>query len=420
MFSWANQQLSKLADTVLAPVPENTPYLRFLSACSSGDELTAKACVDEMMTLSSSGGVTSVIGSPSKGMQAIHYAAFNGMIEVTRTLLLAANVPIDTFDYQGNTPLHHAVLNRDNPLSFIRFLVEEHNASVVVKNAQGQTPYDVATNVNVRSYLLPRQLQQETMTAIQSGGQGLIPGMDMGGYAVAVPAAASAPPPPIITNTNTRISVQGAPPPPPLSTASPMILEANQQPLEHARYNTASSAPNSANLRYRPDGFHSSSSDVNLQTKYGHVAVPTVVPPPPPPPPGASSSTAGVVGLPPPPFSYAANTAIASGNNSRSTYPTTTSRYLAYDAVTGQSMAVIPNRTQVPLPPQPPNIAHVFAPPPTLHQDPTSLITNPTTGSPRTFVSTMSQQQQQPLSSQAYPFQRENPEEEEEEDAFLS
>lgn len=416
MFSWANQQLSKLADSVLAPVPENTPSLRYLSACSSGDELTAKACVEEMMT--SSGGVTMVIGSPSKGMQAIHYAAFNGMIEVTRTLLLVANVPIDTFDYQGNTPLHHAVLNRDNPLSFIRLLVEEHMASVVVKNAQGQTPYDVATNVNIRSYLLPRQLQQETMTAIQSGGHGLIPGMDMGGYVV-VPTAASAPPPPIINSMNPKSNpLLGIPPTTVSSSPSPMMLESsNQPPLEHARYNTASSAPNSANLRYRPDGFHSSSSDVNLQTKYGHVAVPTVVPPPPPPPPAgvSSASTAGVAGLPPPPFSYTATTA----SSSRSAYPTT-SRYLAYDAVTGQSMAVIPNRTQASLlPPQPPNIVpHMFAPPP-LHQEPSSLTTM-TTDNTRMSVSTMSQQQQQPLSLQAYPSQRANPEEEGEEDAFVS
>lgn len=398
MFSWANQQLSKLADTVLAPVPENTPSLRFLSACSSGDEVTAMACVEEMIS-SSPGGVTTVIGNPSKGMQAIHYATFNGMIELTRTLLCKYNVPVDTFDYQGKTPLHHAVQNRENSLSFIRFLVEEHNASVVVKNAEGQTPYDVAANVNVRSYLLPRQLQQETITAIQNGGQGLIPGMDMGGYTV--PAAAQPPPPSTI-----NVTASSTPIGPPLS--SPPLLVEQKQPQEHARYNTATSAPTSANLRYRPDGFHSSSSDVNLQAKYGHVTHPAAaVVPPPPPPPAATVTTAtsstGVAGLPPPPFSSSRST----------TYPTT-SRYLAYDAVTGQSTAVIPNRA--PPPPilhPPPKIAHVFAPPP-LHQEPTSYATTNNTTS---YVPAMTQQQPPP--PETYLLQHDNPEEGEE-DAFVS
>jgi len=105
------------------------------------------------------------------------------------------------------------------------------------------------------------------------------------------------------------------------------------------------SAPTSANLRYRPDGFHSSASDASLQAKYGHSTAPgsstgIVVPPPPTAPSRPTTATISTA-LPPPPFTTAAST-------TTTRYPTA-SRYLAYDAITGQSMALptaARNRTQ--------------------------------------------------------------------------
>mmetsp|Transcript_6204 Transcript_6204/g.9064 ORF Transcript_6204/g.9064 Transcript_6204/m.9064 type:complete len:435 (+) Transcript_6204:59-1363(+) len=364
MFSWANEQLSKLADTVLAPVPENTPSLRFLSACSSGDESTATTCLSELAS------VQDIIGNPSKGMQPIHYAALYGMIGLLTNLLTNYGVPVDTFDYQGNTALHHACSGKNNPLQLIQFLVEQHQASVVVKNSQGLTPYDVATGVSIRSYLLPRQLQQETMTALQNGGQGLVPGMDMGGYTLPSSQPSHHLPPPTSSSTSsiphsedTTLVPPTFPPPPPTSSSSSH---------QHARYNT-SSAPTSANLRYRPDGFHSSASDLSLQAKYGHhVVAPgsagAVVPPPPllVAPPRATTSAA--TAMPPPPFTYSSTTATTTTTTAR--YPTA-SRYLAYDAITGQSMALPPaastrNRTQQQQQQQQvPQQFQVFAPPST-------------------------------------------------------
>ena len=397
MFAWANQQLSKLADT-LAPVPA-MPSLRFLSACSSQDEVTALACLDPAAQTDGAPPMEPyAVLNPAKGMQPIHYATSHGLIQLTQTLLTQYHVPVDTFDYQGNSPLHHACMTSDGSpihLHLIQMLVKEFNASVVVKNSEGKTPYDVASGANVRNWLLPLQLQQETKTALENGGIGLIPGMDMGGYTVVNPAIGAPPilgvaPPPIappvvgappvaphcpptigqFSEPNTpAAAVMSSPlqpfggstpsaiplvPPTATTTASTTPLptppisggySGTTKPHQHARYNN-SSAPTSANLRYRPDGFHSSASDTTLQQKYGHVQVRDFsgVPPPPASLGGgngamsAHTSTAqgstAAAGMPPPPFTYSAFSA-----NKGAVVPRQ-SRYLAYDALTGQAIAM--------------------------------------------------------------------------------
>lgn len=124
--------------------------------------------------------------NPTKGYQPIHLACENGAVQVITSLLSHHGARVDTFDYQGNTALHYAARYSGgpaiSPVELVKMLVNNFNASVTVKNAEGQTPYDVSSDTMVRQYLLPLQLQQETQTCFDNGGQGLPPGIDMGGH----------------------------------------------------------------------------------------------------------------------------------------------------------------------------------------------------------------------------------------------
>jgi len=399
MFAWANQKLSELAEQI-AP-PANDAGHKFLAACSMGDESAAMACLDPMYATADCPVLipNQVIGNAQKGMQAIHHAAAAGMIELTRSLVTNYGVSVDNFDFEGNTPLHHACKHSQASsryLPFVKMLVNEMGASVVVQNSAGQTPYDAATGANVRNFLLPIQLQLETKKALETG-VGLIPGQDLGGLRTMV----LAPPPGIGVTPSYSAPVQvdalsalmqppgmhtsphAAIPPPPLmspgndslnsaATVHVPVTKPSDQPLQedkplmnavsphsapvsetefghtshkaapisgsnssHARFNT--SKPISGNFKYRPDGFHSSASDTSLQAKYGHHRV-------------------DYSGVPPPPTNaVAAGNASVMHNNSSSAAPISYShyrnsvnaisrnRYLAYNASTGHAYSTATN-----------------------------------------------------------------------------
>lgn len=48
-------------------------------------------------------------------------------------------------------------------MQVVKYLVEECGSLVLAKTQSGQTPYDVASTQAVRGYLLPKQLQAETV-----------------------------------------------------------------------------------------------------------------------------------------------------------------------------------------------------------------------------------------------------------------
>lgn len=105
-------------------------------------------------------------------------------------------VRVDITDYNGWSALHHASASMMNSsLPLVKFLVEECNATILLKNNEGGTAYDVASSQSVRGYLLPRQLQLETKEALDNGGKGLMPGIDLGGCQVNYSNLA---PPPVI------------------------------------------------------------------------------------------------------------------------------------------------------------------------------------------------------------------------------
>jgi len=348
MFNWATEKLEKLSQTV-APPPDD-PSSRFVYCVQKNDEAGAQGCLAEIDPLHT-------IVQSTKGTTPLHLACGHSMATLIRQIMAFPGASMEITDAAGNTPLHHASMSTDqgNAVYTVRMLVTEYNASVVAKNWQGQTPYDMATLNGIRQYLLPIQLQQETQQAIDNGGVGLPPGIDMGGLRISQPAM---PPPPIGGMGG------GAPPTPPsgppnmLSTPSP-----NMPPTAHAapaqptapqsanapaalpsgsgQFERSASAPSSGNshtysrsgsssaavlskAKFRPDGFHSSSSDVSLQKKYGHSSHGTPAAAIPPPP--SSGNSAG------PPTSAGANpyAAGASAFGSANRYGPAASRYPIY------------------------------------------------------------------------------------------
>ena len=342
MLSWASSQFDKLAQTV-APPPTDANG-RFVYAVQRGDEDVALQCVSEI-------DAARAVLNPSKGTYAIHMACNGSMDRLIRVLLSQPGVNLTFVDSQGNTPLHYATMSTDKgrALSTVKMLVTEYKASVVAKNSVGQTPYDLASLDNIRQFLLPLQLQEETRQAIDNGGIGLPPGIDMGGLRITNPAQ---PPPPIM---NVHLA------PAPVSSPAQHVYQTPQHDIPqapssgqqsgYARTGSSSAAIYKPSDRraYKADGFHSSSSDVNLQRKYGHVQVQTSTLAPPPPSSGNSINVGSAFPAPlasgPNPFAGGSNP-YASGRANQ--------RYVAYDAITGKAMAM-PSR---PLPP-----SHLYAQP---------------------------------------------------------
>lgn len=199
MLSWASSQIEKIAQTV-APPPTD-PASRFLYCCQRGEE-------NEAMQLASQLPGSGVIVNPTKQQVALHVSCTHGMMQLTRHLLNQPGASLDMLDGSGNTMLHCAAMcTQPAGLELVKMLVNEMSANVCAKNYQGQTPYDVASLNNIRQFLLPIQLQQETREALANGGQGLPPGIDMGGLKI----QNMAPPPPMGMPGG---SPQAGPPPP--------------------------------------------------------------------------------------------------------------------------------------------------------------------------------------------------------------
>ena len=177
MFQWASDQFDKLSQTV-APPPTDAAG-RFSYAITRLDENTAMGCIAEIDPLRT-------VVNQSKGWFPIHMACQYSMVRLIRFLMNQPGVSIEQPDYAGCTPLHHACMStqRSSGLEVVKMLLKEYNADPCAKNSSGQTPYDVATIDSIRQYLLPIQLQKETQYALDNGGQGLPPGIDLGGLKI--------------------------------------------------------------------------------------------------------------------------------------------------------------------------------------------------------------------------------------------
>ncbi|GKY94231.1 hypothetical protein MPSEU_000388900 [Mayamaea pseudoterrestris] len=352
MFNWVTQQLETISQAV-APPPTDPPGL-FVHCCTRADEQGAmEAAYQFGSDAGSAMPMSLVIVNVAKQQTALHVACQYGLLRVMDYLLTSSaggdlNHIVHVCDAVGDTPLHAAASsagsNKDAIYNMVHKLVTEFHASPLAKNHAGQTPYDVATLDRIRQYLLPIQLQRETQQALDNGGVGLPPGVDLGGLRINYSNSSLPPPPmggpPPMMNLQQQQQQQDIPPgppasvfdtplaahkspiansadimpEPPLSTtsqpplagtasaASPYVASSSndqpslqQQPPSSGGSNSSAYATrgyssahiyNPKNKRVLlPDGFHSSSSDKRLQEKYGHSQAPTsgqrLAPPPP-------------------------------------------------------------------------------------------------------------------------------------------
>ncbi|CAJ1953390.1 unnamed protein product [Cylindrotheca closterium] len=271
MFEWAQKTFDQISQTV-APPPEDGPG-RFAYNVQRKEEDVALGCIGEFDP------VYTVVNQ-GKGWYPIHMACQYSLTRLIRQLLHYPGINIEQVDMIGNTPLHHACASSDmRALEVVQFLVNECGANVLAKNSQGQTPYDLASSNNVRQFLLPIQLQKETQIALDNGGQGLPPGIDLGG--LRINNSNIAPPPMSFGGAEPRAQSTRMYPPTPLPVDPNRIASAPATMVPNTNTTAASNTAGGYSLRgsssaaifsskYSADGFHSSSSDVNLQQKYGH------------------------------------------------------------------------------------------------------------------------------------------------------
>ena len=195
MFSWATSRLESLAQTV-AP-PSETPATKYVYSCQRGDETGALEALQQMPDP-----VHTIVGPANKGQMPLHYACQYSLPQLIQHLMQQMPHPTTwttLLDSEGNTPLHSACRSNQlaHCLDLVKMLLQTTHpdtSCVCAKNQLGQTPYDVATLSAVRQYLLPIQLQAETQFALDNGGVGLPPGIDLGGLKI---TNAHLPPPPM-------------------------------------------------------------------------------------------------------------------------------------------------------------------------------------------------------------------------------
>ena len=204
MLSWASSRLESLAQTV-APPPTD-PNTKIVYCCQREDEEGALAILQQQQLPDP----VYTIVQTSKGQTPLHLACLYSMPKLIQHILSCLQEPtalMQITDAEGNTPLHCACMsNKPNALDVVKMLLQTQPTTVAVgtKNNFGQTPYDVASLNMVRQYLLPIQLQAETQAALDNGGRGLPPGIDLGGLKI---SNSNLPPPP------TGMPGAGGPPP---------------------------------------------------------------------------------------------------------------------------------------------------------------------------------------------------------------
>lgn len=169
--------------------------------------------------------------------------------------LLESGVDVDLRDRKcGETPLHHAA--RAGSMRVCKLLIER-GASPAARNNRHQSPYDVASQLNLRQWILPLQLRAEGEAEDAAAHQfGPPPTMSQGvplAPAVAMPPTSMPPPtsmspasmPPTSNIQQTPPPMPAIPPRPPASTNPPRPpASANPLPFSPAHSVTAmQSAP---------------------------------------------------------------------------------------------------------------------------------------------------------------------------------
>lgn len=232
------------------------------------------------------------------GLADIHVACrFNNQLILE--LLLSQGLDVNLSDKSGNTPLHYA--SRFGNIDICRYLVAL-KARTGVRNASGQSPYDVAESHIVRQFLLPLQFQEEANNPDTNAQQ-------------------QRPQDPFAIGGRTELPTNVAPPP--LASSQGVSQTYSAGSSLHSRYvpypgtqnatNDQSYIPKTSTMQsppqdslntkgsdlypsasqgshgynasgdhlIRPDGFGSSHTDIRLQQKYGNVKESIRTAPPP-------------------------------------------------------------------------------------------------------------------------------------------
>jgi len=262
---------------------------RYVRCCQQGDSQGAIELLKDLPSY-----VDPIL--QGNGRNALHIACLYSMPEVIRQIIQLQQHGVEVLgsvDQKGNSVLHYACMSsKQCVLETVRYLVSDLQVSIAARNALGQTPYDVSTSDAVRQFLLPLQLQQETRQALENGGKGLMPGMDLGGLKI---TNSNLPPPPTATSmapagvptqrypqygwaqpgaqssasmTATSPAVMSVlQPPPPLLSMTPPAMPGNQFSEATATLNSSSSVP-SGEQQQSPTMFGVTKEDAGSKAPY--------------------------------------------------------------------------------------------------------------------------------------------------------
>lgn len=88
--------------------------------------------------------------TPDEKRTALHFSSSTGSVQCTELLLKQGNIHIDAQDFQGNSPLHLAVICEE--LDIVKILVKA-GADVFLHNFRGTRPLDCAKNGDIQAFL---------------------------------------------------------------------------------------------------------------------------------------------------------------------------------------------------------------------------------------------------------------------------
>lgn len=101
-------------------------------------------------------------------MGAIHFAAQKGHLEIVKALV-SSGVSVKVLTRKGFSPLHYAAQGAH--LELVKYLMKK-GASVSTKNKTGNTPIDLASNEEVRSFLVECEKSPEKVEGLKGKKRG--------------------------------------------------------------------------------------------------------------------------------------------------------------------------------------------------------------------------------------------------------
>mmetsp|Transcript_23849 Transcript_23849/g.31055 ORF Transcript_23849/g.31055 Transcript_23849/m.31055 type:complete len:366 (+) Transcript_23849:68-1165(+) len=184
---------------IIAPMSETHPLVLAMQ------QKDFSACITALETGESKGLTTAKCGP-------IHLAADADFVQMLDYLINNQYSTVTDVDELGNTALHYA--SRKGHMDSLTKLVAL-GADILFKNKSGQTAYDMASNLSVRQYLLPLQLQTEN----DRGLAPVLPGVTTA-QSLGIGGTTDYGPPPSMGSYGPPPTISNYPPPPPPSSGT--------------------------------------------------------------------------------------------------------------------------------------------------------------------------------------------------------